>query len=61
MGSDESGENLTEWSVSSGNCQLRETVRKQIDQAAARNPDGEDSENVVHLKKLVALEVTYFL
>jgi len=56
LGSDETGENLTEWSVSSGNCQLRETVRKQIDQAASRNPDGEDSDNVTHLKKLVALE-----
>ena len=58
LGSDETGENLTEWSVSSGNCQLRETVRKQIDQAASRNPDGEDSDNVTHLKKLVALEVS---
>ena len=51
LGADDSGENLTEWSIASGNCKLRENVKKQVEQHAARQAqaeakDGESQANI---------------
>ena len=51
LGTDETGENLTEWSVATGNCKLRDTVQKTID----REKDKENAD-VSHLQKLIELE-----
>jgi len=51
LGTDETGENLTEWSIASGNCKVRDNVKKQVDQHAARQAqaeakDGESQSNI---------------
>lgn len=51
LGTDETGENLTEWSIASGNCKVRDNVKKQVDQHAARQAqaeakDGESQANI---------------
>lgn len=51
LGTDETGENLTEWSVSSGNCKVRDNVKKQVDShqsrvAQAEAKDGESVSNI---------------
>ena len=61
LGTDDSGENLTEWSVSSGNCKLRDTVIKQAEnqknreaQAEAKGETYEGGNN--NLQKLIDLQ-----
>lgn len=51
LGTDETGENLTEWSIASGNCKVRDNVKKQVEQHAARQAqaeakDGESQANI---------------
>jgi len=58
LGTDETGENLTEWSVSTGNCKLRDTVRKQLDRHQGQNKDenSEPNAQAEHLQRLFDLE-----
>lgn len=64
LGSNNEGENLTTWSIESGNAELRNTVRNQLDRLEKKienveneaNIDSADAENLKNYKSLVALE-----
>jgi staphylococcal nuclease domain-containing protein 1 len=57
LGNNTDGENLTAWSLQTGNSVLRESVRKQVDRLQSQvGEDGEESEQLKDYKNLVALE-----
>lgn len=57
LGSSTEGENLTSWSLSTGNVALRESVSNQIDRLQKQvGEDGEETEQLKEYKNLVALE-----
>ena len=66
LGATAEGENLTTWSIESGNAELRNTVRNQLERLEkklegvedASSIDPNDAENLKNYKSLVALEDT---
>ena len=57
LGSDAEGENLTTWSLESGNAQLRDSVRTQLERLQGKlGEDEEEGEQLKEYKQLVALE-----
>ena len=56
-GDAESGENLTTWSLETGNAQLRDSVRTQLDRLQSRlGENEEEGEQLKEYKQLVAIE-----
>lgn len=57
LGTDGEGENLTTWSLETGNAQLRDSVRTQLDRLQGKlGEDEEEGEQLKEYKHLVALE-----